>query len=272
MTDRWCITIFDNVPQPIIPSDDGELTYLVYQREECPTSGKQHWQCYVEFSKRKRFTTVKKWLEETQALSKYHIEPARGQPSQCRAYCTKEETAVDDPFEFGTIQPDREQGKRNDLARMVEDAKTKTVCDIITENPSALRYIQHLSRYQSLLKRSPHRPDLKVYYYYGKTGSGKSSKVFEKIKDKQYFRALLAPPNIWFDGYQGEQILWLDDLDCRDFKREHILHLLDVYPLTLSVKGGSTQAHYTTVYITSNVKPSELDDAIVRRFTKSIKV
>lgn len=271
LTDRWCLTIFDNVPHPIIPDDD-EVGYLIYQREECPKTGKLHWQCYIEFTKRKRFSTVKRYLEETQQLSKFHIEPARGQPSQCRDYCTKEETSVDSPFEYGTIQPDREQGKRNDLHQMVEDCKTKTICEIITETPAAIRYINHLTKYQALLKKSDYRPDLKVFYYWGEPGTGKSKTVFSKIKDEPHFRPLLAPPNIWFDGYQGEKILWLDDLDANEFNRELILHLLDVYPLTLSVKGGTVQAHYTEVYITSNIKPSALDPAVERRLTKKIRM
>lgn len=269
LTDRWCITIFDNVPHPIVPNDE-EVGYLVYQREECPTSGRLHWQCYIEFTKRKRLSTVKRWLEETQQLSKFHLEPARGQPSQNRDYCTKIDTAIDEPFEYGTIQPDREQGKRTDLHKIVEDCQNKTLVEIITETPPALRYINHITKYQAFLKKSQVR-ELKVIYIHGETGTGKSSYVFEKIKSKNFFRPLISPPNIWFDGYQGETILWLDDFDARDFKREFVLHLLDIYPLTLSVKGSTAQAHYTTVYITSNVEPDELDKAICRRFTKIIE-
>lgn len=268
MSDRWCFTVFDNVPQPIVP-DDEDVSYLVYQREQCPETERLHWQGYIEFHSRKRFTTVEKYFRE-QGLSKFHIEAAKGQPSQCRAYCTKEDTAVDDPFEYGEIQPDRQQGKRTDIEEIVKFAKENTLKDCIEKFPASIRIIKHLATYQGLTKKSPYRPKLKVYYFWGPTRTGKSKTVYEKIQDKDFYRAMISPPNIWFDGYQGESILWLDDLDPRQHNREFILHILDIYPLTLPIKGASAQAQYTVVYITSNVSPKKLDDAVTKRFTKVI--
>lgn len=265
MSDRWCFTVFDNVPQPIVP-DDEDVSYLVFQREECPETERLHWQGYIEFKSRKRFSTVQRFFQD-QGLKKFHIEPAKGQPSQCRAYCTKEETAVDDPFEYGTIQPDREQGKRNDIAEIVAYAKTHTLLDTIEKFPASIRIIKHLATYQGLANKPQHR-QLTVYYIHGAPGTGKSKEVYSRVKNRDFYRPLIAPPNIWFDGYQGEKYLWLDDLDVRSHNREFILHLLDPYPLILPVKGGSVAAQFTTVYITSNVHPKDLSKAVRRRFTK----
>jgi len=268
MSDRWCFTVFDNVPHPIVP-DDEEVGYLVYQREECPTSGRLHWQGYIEFKSRKRFTTVQRYFRETQALDKFHIEPAKGQPSQCREYCIKEDTAVSDTaFEFGEIQADRKQGERNDIKEMVSFAKDNTLVDTIEKYPASIKYLHHLQTYRCLVNKPKQRLDLKVYYYWGAPGTGKSRKVFKRIGEKPFIRALCDPPKIWFQGYQGEKYLVLDDIDLRQYNREFILGLLDIYPLVLPVKGGSASAEFTRIYITSNIDPTKYDKAIQRRLTE----
>lgn len=272
-SDRWTATIYDDVPQPIIP-DNHTVAYLVYQREECPTTFRLHWQCYIEFISRKRFNTVRKYLMD-QGLSSFHIEPARGQPSQNRAYCSKPETAVSDPVEWGTIQADREQGKRTDIVKAIQDCKDYTLVKVIEQNPGCLKYINHIEKYQRLLglHLSTHRPNLRVFYSWGPPGSGKSRDAYATILrlGLPYIKPLFAPPNIWFEGYTNQPILFLDDFDARDYPLSQVLHILDIYPVTLQVKGGSAQAFYTKVYITSNVDPKLLKPQIQRRFTKVIE-
>lgn len=266
-TDRWTLTVHDDVPQPIIP-DSYTVSYLVYQREEAPSTGGLHWQCYIEFLSRKRFNTVRKYCMD-QGLSKFHIEPARGQPSQNRAYCTKPETAIGEAFEWGKIQPDREQGRRNDILKAIEDCKNSSLAKVIEDNPGCLKYFNALEKYQRLIQPSTRRPNLRVFYLWGPPGTGKSRSVQDTLDrlDKPYCKPLLVPPAIWFEGYVNQPIVWLDDFDPRLYPLPQVLHILDVYPLTLQVKGSSAQAHYTKVYITSNVDPKLLAPQIRRRFT-----
>lgn len=103
-------------------------------------------------------------------------------------------------------------------------------------------------------------------WIWGKPGCGKTFAVrsaYPDLYDKLQ--------NKWWDGYEGQEVVLLDDYDT------HMLgHFLkrwaDGYPYAPEVKGGSTQARYKKFIITSNYEPSFfwqeplLLEAITRRF------
>lgn len=60
--------------------------------------------------------------------------------------------------------------------------------------------------------------------------------------------------NLWFDGYDGQSVLIIDDFSGW-IKYRFLLRLLDGYQVRLEVKGSHTWAAWTEVYITSNVPP-----------------
>ena len=75
------------------------MTYLVAQKER-GAEGTEHIQAYISFENAVAFTTVKTIFQGA------HIEAARGSPEENRTYCTKEETRVAGPWEYGTL-PER---------------------------------------------------------------------------------------------------------------------------------------------------------------------
>ncbi len=269
-SNRFSITSFstDNSPFPF-GFDPEIMNYLCYQLERCPDTYRLHWQVYLELHKRHRVTGVKKIIG-----NKAHIELCKGQPSENRKYCSKDDTAMPNTFqEYGEITPDveKQQGKRTDCTKIIDLIKQgKTDGEILTECSSALRMLNYLQKARSALSTSTYREDLKVIYIYGPSGSGKSYQVYNKIKGESYNRPLISESKIWFEGYTSEKIIWLDDIDFRHYNREYILHILDKYPLSLQYKGGSAPANYTTVYITSNIDPLYYDKAIQRRITETI--
>lgn len=77
---------------------------------------------------------------------------------------------------------------------------------------------------------------------------------------------------LWWDGYAGEGRLIIDDF--YGWIQHHVLlRVLDVYPMRLDIKGSTTYAAWTEVFITSNKHPREwfnkypwdADDALQRR-------
>lgn len=99
-----------NNPEGLLdPSDFGpHLRYMIYQ-EEVGESGNYHFQGYLEFQRPVRRSAL---------LIGPHYEIARGKPSECIAYCSKEETRVGGPYTFG--EPSR-QGERVDLMDCKDD-------------------------------------------------------------------------------------------------------------------------------------------------------
>lgn len=65
-----------------------------------------------------------------------------------------------------------------------------------------------------------------------------------------------ANGSIWFDGYQGEDIVLIDDF-YGWLPWTFLLKLLDRYPLRVQTKFGVVPFRSKIVYITSNVHPDK---------------
>lgn len=87
------------------------VTYLCFQQEVCPETGRSHYQCYIQFKRKCKHTAICKLL--TIPKNAYHAEVARGSPQQNADYCSKEDTRAPGttPMIFGTLDVG-EQGKR----------------------------------------------------------------------------------------------------------------------------------------------------------------
>ena len=92
-----------------------------------------------------------------------------------------------------------------------------------------------------------------AWVLYGPTGVGKSRAAFALGGDDA-FSVTVPGKDIWFDGYEGERTLIIDEF-AGQIRLQYLLRLLDGYPLQLPVKGGHAWALYTEVIITSNYSP-----------------
>ena len=62
-----------------------EMWYLVYQREVCPKTKREHWQGFVQFIDRKTYKQGTFFL----GCGNLSLFSRKGTPAQCRTYCTK---------------------------------------------------------------------------------------------------------------------------------------------------------------------------------------
>lgn len=62
---------------------------------------------------------------------------------------------------------------------------------------------------------------------------------------------------IWWDGFDGEQDIILDDFDGGFCSFKFLQQLLDRYPLRVEYKGGSVEVLSKRIIITSNFSPRE---------------
>jgi len=261
----YCFTI--NGAEPF-PFDDQTMQYLVYQKESGEEKKTEHYQGYVRFTSNKRLTGCKK------IHSTAHWEIAKGSPEQNKVYCTKEETRIDGPWEFGTFPV---QGKRSDLDSVVETIRNskRPLADVIEEHPVQFikysRGIEKVANYY-LEKATREFRNITVDVYWGDTGTGKTRKAVEENPDNYILRNLSK--DLWFDGYTGQSVLIIDE-----FKNwitlTYLLALLDGYQCQLPVKGSMTYAQWTKVIITSNLPvdgwypniADEHKEALERRIT-----
>lgn len=133
---NWCFT--DHGSED--PKDIG-FKYIVYQREVCPTTKKEHWQGYVEFENGRSLASLKKQWPSV------HLEPRKGTQTQARKYCMKDESRAPGCIPVEKGEPGR-QGSRTDLDSMVdaiEDGATSR--EIFTEfRGNAFRHLGMIER------------------------------------------------------------------------------------------------------------------------------
>lgn len=114
---NWCFTSFKGEPEnknEVAFELSDKMHFIIYQREQCPDTKKEHWQGYVEFVDAISLIQCKKRLNDRKA----HVEPRKGTQEQAIEYCKKTESAKsDDYFSFGVP---KQQGSRNDLDSICE--------------------------------------------------------------------------------------------------------------------------------------------------------
>lgn len=139
MNDRyrnWCFTTYIK-PEP----DTKDIGFMVYQKERCPTTAREHFQGYVEFKSAKRINGVKQIFSNCGI----HLEHRLGSQQQAIDYCTKLDTQVAKPVFFGIR---KNQGHRRDLDEIYDDIEEgMTAKEILKRHRgNGLRHINLIRR------------------------------------------------------------------------------------------------------------------------------
>lgn len=257
---HWCATFFNEPKTELFKG-----RYLIVGVETCPTTGKQHWQSYMEFQEK---TSMKKIKEMFQDKS-VHLEPKRGTREQARVYCKKEGAFT----EYGVWATG--PGFRTDLKTTTESIVKgeKRLNDVMVEEPELYcKYRNGLKDIQGAVdkKKSAEFRKLEVIVISGPTGCGKTRVAMENCTYK-----IEGGELNWWDGYDADESICIDEYD-NDVKITRLLNLLDGYQLRLPIKGGFTYANWKRVYITTNLRRDEVHsqakpahrEALFRRITE----
>lgn len=234
----YCFTSFKETIEP----DTEFITYICWGCESCPSTGRTHLQGFVCFNRTCRMPKAKKWLGDEQV----HLEKRHGTREQARDYCKKD---GGDFYERGTL----------------EVLTTKEIFKLPLSRIKEEYPIFYCRYHRGLEKLAVSKPianwrTVDVTAIWGESGSGKTRKVMEM---ENVYK--IDPPYKWFDGYEGESILLIDDYETGAIPRGFFLNLIDGYRLRLETKGSHTWALWDKVYITTNDNPTHWDVAVVRR-------
>ena len=239
-----------------------DVKYAVFGYEVAET-GTPHLQGFLSLTKRKRMSAVKSILNE-----RCFVETRRGTKKQAIEYCKKENNFK----EFGDVDNvNGNQGFRTDLDKVAEMVKDgATLAEVAEAQPKSwIHYHKGITSLKTVLSE-PYTPSgLRGVWFYGVAGAGKSRYVHETFTD-----LYLKQQNKWWDNYQGEKHVLLDDLDT-DKLAHHLKIWADRYPCTGEVKGGTVNLTHDLFIVTSNFTPGELFkdldyrtvEAIERRFS-----
>lgn len=248
------LTIFNLASVSELPS---QLTYFGYGVETCPTTGKTHLQAFAYATRALRLTAWKKIFPGA------HIEQMRGTFAQNEKYCSKQSELI----EFG-VRP-MDNGKRRDLdevcARVIEGESLKTIS---VDHPKVFLQYHNGIRSLSTLHSKPYEHDtVRGYWLWGVPGAGKSHYARTRFSNI-YIKA----QNKWFDGYDGQETILLDDYDCGKFLGHYLKIWTDKWACSGEVKGGTVHLRHHQFVITSNYSIEQmfpedisLQEAIRRR-------
>jgi hypothetical protein len=244
----------------------GKARYIILGFEVAPTTGTPHIQGYIQFTKPTRLQPLRKtW--------KAWMNPAKGTPGQNRTYCSKDSRDV---REFGEIRTVGEGGTMESerWARNIRLAEEGNLEELKLIDPVA--FTRCYRTYKTMKQDSMKRPDdldgTCGVWIWGATGVGKSRSAREhaKISDQDYYE---KPCSKWWDGYQDEPCIIIEDWDYTHKDLAYYLKLwTDRYAFIAETKGGpSMKIRPKIVIITSQYSPDacfpdfETRDAIKRR-------
>lgn len=287
----WVFTLNNYTDVEVSALKSGDFKYICwgYEVGKC---GTPHLQGYVEFENARYMRGIKK----VKGFERAHLEVRKGTAKEAIVYCAKEyilsllkeinkdndswlrmgmECSVDDPlikdwafdnwkkwymvmdnslfFCLGEFTEDK-GGRRTDLELARELVLANSPLYDIQLQVGYQAYLHARAMYSN---RPPSRNwKTKVYWLWGPTGCGKTSTAVDMCGDN---RVWISGDNLkWFDGYQMEKYVVIDDFRGHLVDWSFLLRLLDRYPQRVPVKGGYVDWCPEVIFITAPLAPKVL--------------
>jgi len=134
------------------------------------------------------------------------------------------------------------------------------------------RYRPAIGAAKALYGGTVKRAEVKVYWYWGETGAGKSYRA-EQEADEDGRRLYRQNGSSWWDGYDGDELVIIDDLD-EATKFRDLLKILDIYNVLVPTKGSHTWLKAERIWVTASFHPDKIDHGgqIVRRCAEIVNM
>lgn len=215
----------------------------------------EHYHIYVSFKNPIRWT----WLKNI--FPRADIEIAHKPALACCRYVAKQGFYMS----FGSI-PDvatgNKQGTRrqreaeNDLAREEVIRKIRRgemrFMDLTDEQILDTKLVR-AAKDASSLTQGPLRPDVYICCFVSPTGWGKSYSIWETFQHVASVE--FGGSQEWF--LDAERDVMLFDEFCGQVRCQKMLKYLDMYPISLPIKGGHRPCYWKLIFICSNTPPDE---------------
>lgn len=234
--------------------------YIVYGKEIAPRTGTPHLQGFVVWHHAKTIDATKAILRGC------HVEVTGGTALEASDYCKEDGDYVErgdlpaDPAEQGRVEADRwiaawDSAKAGSIEEIPADIRIRCYGTLRRIGMDYMPAIRPLG-------------DVCGIWLFGESGSGKTRAALAAYPD-----AYIKPRNNWWDGYQDEEVVIVDDVDKYDVALGGKLkHWADFAPFIAEIKGGSRKIRPRLIIVTSQYvigdiwKDRETKEALGRRF------
>lgn len=228
-------------------------------------TGKQHFQLYIHMINPCKLSKIRNLLSLGKGENSGAIFTQKGTNNQVLDYVFKSKTAVNGTkFQYGNMCV---QGCRTDLEtikRAIDNGKSLKYI----RNNFYSQYIRYRKSFkahrQAYLKENSYEfRNVSTRCLIGDSRTGKTrdalyikSEDGKWIYNKNVYKLDHSnSSNVWFDDYDGEKILLINDFYGNMIPYGQLLNLLEGHHTRLEVKGGKTYALWDEVIITSNRRP-----------------
>lgn len=245
--------------------------YLSFGKEVGEVEHTPHLQGYVYFENAKTLSALKKKYS-----SRANWAPAEATPKRASDYTKKgEQTKAEweaqkekgpnfgknaDVFEKGTLPLSQiekgDKGKRKfEEAYQAYKEQRYEEMGKFALNMKQFDYLDAKVKKRDQPVPKTLEGEVKHMWFYGPPGTGKSRRARE-LYPEAYIK---DPKNAWWDGYNGQEVVIIDDFDKYQVKQSGDLkRWLDRYPFKAEVKGGYLGDIRPKLFIiTSNYQPKE---------------
>lgn len=244
----WCFTCNNWTEDDLERLKNIKCNYMIIG-SEIGENGTPHLQGYVYIPNARSLSGMIK-----KDFKGCHLEITKGTPEQNKIYCSKQEII----YETGELP---QKGKRTDLKKIKDEIinENRTVDDIALEDPDIVhKYGRTLMLLEDIRLRNVERTEMTTCtWYYGKTGTGKSHRTYER-DSKKGNRYIVPRDGDWWDGYVGQETVILNDFRGR-IQYEEMLQMIDKYPYHVRRRGRAPRPFTSKhVIITSSLPPWEI--------------
>lgn len=244
---NYCFTLNNYTEEQFQMLLASDVKYIILGREVAPTTLTPHIQGFVILFNPMNLVGAKRRL----GVPEIHMEQCHGTPQQNVEYCSKGGN-----FEERGDRP-KGQGTRTDLVGVYNQIKEGARLDelVHTHFTEVVKFHRGITLAVDLLRGKKRETMTIGYWAYGATGTGKSRWAFSHplptySKD---------PNHKWFDGYEYEDVVVIDDYrPSKEFPFNFLLRLCDRYPMKVETKGGMREFNSKVIIITS---PVNIDQA-----------
>jgi len=259
---RFTVTLWVDLDEPMLPELYEDITFFIGGLEECPTTGRLHYQSYCE-TERKHTEGAVAEIFRRHGWDDLFVAASKGDKDSNEVYCFKDKTNL---VELGSP---RIQGERKDIHKMrdlIVSGTSVTATEFPAEFQAYGRVLDRIMAEQNAKRTRVN--DKKCVWLWGATGVGKTRYVREMHPDHYQWKYTE------FQTYKFEDCILLDEfrgqLNVNDF-----LILTDPYDTKYKINikfMDAVPSVASFIYVTSDRHPQDIFtdtkiyEQVMRRF------
>lgn len=243
--------VFTAYKEPQDVSEDDRVVYYVCGEEICPTTGRKHWQGFIQLGNAYRRMAIQSILGVKCYVARMF---SRGTPEACRRYCIKAGGIV---HEWGTLRSsaprsahpsDSRPASKDDMVCKIRQGENlRWLVENMCTNGSSIKLAECLFKWYE--PERDWKPE--IWWICGETDSQKSRYAKEEFPGAYW---CMHGYKYW-EGYDAHDVVVIDEFRRDWCPFDYLLKLTDRYPMRVDCKYGSRQLRFTTLVITSPDRP-----------------